>query len=63
VTRLALYFNSQGEQRFTGREVAAILLASWFGYEQSKLPGNLPLPDATGFVEAPDAHLGALEGA
>lgn len=36
LTRIALYFNAQGQQQFTGEEVAVILLAAWQSYEVSK---------------------------
>lgn len=61
ITRLALFFQAQGDQKYTGREIARILLSAWFSYEQSTWPGFIAIADATGYVEA-DAHLGAVEG-
>lgn len=35
LTRLALWFDSQ-DRKFTGREVATVLLEAWHSYEQAK---------------------------
>lgn len=33
ITRLALFFHAQGRRKYTGEEIAEILLAAWQSYE------------------------------
>lgn len=61
LTRLAMFFERQGNNRFTGEVVAQVILGAWQSYELSKetpeierfLAAYLPDPAA-------DAHTGDL---